>query len=252
MRAARASAGDVVVVSLFVNPTQFGPSRGPRRLPARRGARRRARRARPGADVLFAPARRGGLPDGFATTVHVAGVTEPLEGAHAARALRRRRDRRGEAAQHGRARRRLLRPEGRPAGAGRSAASCATSTCRCGSRSARPSASRTASRCRAATSAWTRTSASAPSRCAARSTPPSRPSPPASATPRRVAAAARAAMSRRRRARVPRARRPGDLRARRRTRRRDLVAVAARVGRRPTHRQHDLHVQAPRARPGRP
>ena len=38
IRAARAE-NDMVVVSIFVNPTQFGPERGPQALPARPGAR---------------------------------------------------------------------------------------------------------------------------------------------------------------------------------------------------------------------
>ena len=51
------------------------------------------------------------------------------------RALPRRHDRRDQAAEHGRARRRLLRPEGRPAGARRPPARRATSTCPSASRS---------------------------------------------------------------------------------------------------------------------
>ena len=57
MRRAREDC-DVVVVSLFVNPTQFGPERGPRRLPARRGPRRRAGRARGRRPALDADAPR--------------------------------------------------------------------------------------------------------------------------------------------------------------------------------------------------
>ena len=110
---------DVVVVSLFVNPTQFDAGRGPRRLPARRGARRRAWPSAEGVDLLFAPGRRGGLPAGLRHHGRASGaLTESLEGAH-----------RGAAHFDGvatvvtklfnmvGARRRLLRAEGRPAGA---------------------------------------------------------------------------------------------------------------------------------------
>ena len=78
IRAARA-ATDVVVVSLFVNPTQFDD-------PADLGAypRDEARDARlaaqAGADVLFAPPAGEVYPAGFATSVRVAGITAPLEG----------------------------------------------------------------------------------------------------------------------------------------------------------------------------
>jgi len=64
----RSSAGtgaaDVVVVSLFVNPTQFRPGEDLASYP-RRGARRRAGRG-PGADLLFAPGIEEVYPDGFA------------------------------------------------------------------------------------------------------------------------------------------------------------------------------------------
>ncbi len=56
-----------------------------------------------------------------------------------------------EAVQHRRARRRVLRREGRAAGAGDLGGSCATSTSPCGSRSARSCVSLTGWRCRAAT-----------------------------------------------------------------------------------------------------
>ena len=53
----------------------------PRPLPPRRAPRRRPGGAKRGADVLFAPAAEEVYPEGFATTVEVAGVSEPLEGA---------------------------------------------------------------------------------------------------------------------------------------------------------------------------
>ena len=81
VRVAR-EAADVVVVSLFVNPAQFGEQADldayPRDLD---GDARLASEA--GADVLFAPSVAEIYPDGTATTVSVRGsLTETLEGAH--------------------------------------------------------------------------------------------------------------------------------------------------------------------------
>jgi pantoate--beta-alanine ligase len=76
---ARKSAGKVVV-SVFVNPKQFGPDedfeRYPRDLEADAEKLREA-----GADLLFAPSVEEMFPAGFSTTVHVAGVSEGMEGA---------------------------------------------------------------------------------------------------------------------------------------------------------------------------
>ena len=70
---------DVVVVSLFVNPTQFGPGDDLDAYP--RDELRDARLAEAeGVDVLFAPPVEEVYPDGFATTVTVGRVTEMLEG----------------------------------------------------------------------------------------------------------------------------------------------------------------------------
>jgi pantoate--beta-alanine ligase len=70
---------EVVVVSLFVNPTQFGPSDDLDAYP--RDELRDARLAEAeGVDVLFAPPVEEVYPDGFATTVTVGRVTEMLEG----------------------------------------------------------------------------------------------------------------------------------------------------------------------------
>ena len=103
IRRARAAC-DVVVVSLFVNPTQFDDPADLRAYP--RDEARDARLAeQAGADVLFAPPTDEVYPPGFATTVAVGAVAEPLEGrSRGARALRRRRDRRDEAPEHGRSR----------------------------------------------------------------------------------------------------------------------------------------------------
>jgi pantoate--beta-alanine ligase len=71
---------DVVVVSLFVNPTQFGPKEDLHAYP--RDEARDARLAEEeGVDLLFAPRTDEVYPDGFATTVTVAGLTDVLDGA---------------------------------------------------------------------------------------------------------------------------------------------------------------------------
>ena len=80
IRAARA-ANDVVVVSLFVNPTQFNETADLESYP-RDEARDGALGAQAGADLLFAPDVEEVYPEGFATTVRVAGLTEHLEGEH--------------------------------------------------------------------------------------------------------------------------------------------------------------------------
>jgi pantoate--beta-alanine ligase len=70
---------DVAVVSLFVNPTQFGAGEDLAAYP--RDEARDAEIARQaGVDVLFAPPVEEVYPTGFATTVRVAGLSEPLEG----------------------------------------------------------------------------------------------------------------------------------------------------------------------------
>jgi pantoate--beta-alanine ligase len=79
LRAARAQC-DVVVVSLFVNPTQFGPAEDLDRYP--RDEERDLRLAsEAGADVVFAPAVAEVYPEGFASRVEVGGqLTEVLDG----------------------------------------------------------------------------------------------------------------------------------------------------------------------------
>jgi pantoate--beta-alanine ligase len=77
-RARRDSA--TVVMSLFVNATQFAADEDLASYP--RDEARDAELAREaGVDLLFAPSSSEIYPDGFATTVVVAGVSEPLEGA---------------------------------------------------------------------------------------------------------------------------------------------------------------------------
>jgi pantoate--beta-alanine ligase len=80
VRAARAET-EVVVVSLFVNPTQFDEAADLAAYP-RDEARDAALAAAAGADLLFAPAADEVYPSGSATTVHVAGLTATLEGEH--------------------------------------------------------------------------------------------------------------------------------------------------------------------------
>jgi pantoate--beta-alanine ligase len=83
IRRARAEC-DLVVVSLFVNPAQFGPGEDLEAYP-RDEERDAGLAAAEGVDVLFAPPTEEVYPDGFATTVSVGGVTEVLEGDPASR-----------------------------------------------------------------------------------------------------------------------------------------------------------------------
>jgi pantoate--beta-alanine ligase len=70
---------DVTVVSLFVNPTQFGPNEDLATYP--RDEQRDAALAEElGTDILFAPPVDEVYPRDFATTVSVAGLTEVLDG----------------------------------------------------------------------------------------------------------------------------------------------------------------------------
>jgi pantoate--beta-alanine ligase len=81
VRAARERC-DRVVASVFVNPTQFGPSEDFSRYPRTLDADAAGLQAE-GCDLLFAPAVETMYPFGLeaATRVDVKGVTEPLEGA---------------------------------------------------------------------------------------------------------------------------------------------------------------------------
>jgi pantoate--beta-alanine ligase len=71
---------DVVVVSLFVNPAQFGPGEDLEAYP-RDEARDAELAAAEGVDLLFAPPVEEVYPDGFDTSVAVGGLTEVLDGA---------------------------------------------------------------------------------------------------------------------------------------------------------------------------
>ena len=71
---------DIVVVSIFVNPSQFGPgedfAKYPRDLTADA-----ALLTEYGVDYVFAPEKHEIYPEGFSTYVYVEGLTETLEGA---------------------------------------------------------------------------------------------------------------------------------------------------------------------------
>jgi pantoate--beta-alanine ligase len=84
MREARERC-EVVVVSLFVNPTQFNEQADLASYP-RDEARDVRLASAVGVDYLFAPSAEEMYPEGFCTTVSVAGVTEQLEGAQRGRA----------------------------------------------------------------------------------------------------------------------------------------------------------------------
>ncbi len=70
---------DVVVMSLFVNPAQFGPGDDLDRYPRDRAGDERTAAAA-GVDLLYAPATDEVYPPGFATAVEVGGLTEVLCG----------------------------------------------------------------------------------------------------------------------------------------------------------------------------
>ena len=71
---------DVVVTSIFVNPRQFAPHEDLERYPRRERADAQLLE-KAGCAVLWAPAVEDIYPDGFATNISVAGVSEVLDGA---------------------------------------------------------------------------------------------------------------------------------------------------------------------------
>ncbi len=79
---------DVVVMSLFVNPAQFGPGDDLTAYP--RDERRDAElAAAAGVDLVYAPAGEEVYPDGFASWIEVGGgLTDVLEGASGQRGVR--------------------------------------------------------------------------------------------------------------------------------------------------------------------
>ncbi|HYG28078.1 MAG TPA: pantoate--beta-alanine ligase [Caulobacteraceae bacterium] len=78
VRLAREKA-DRVVTSIFVNPTQFAPHEDFDAYP-RAEARDAGLLDSAGCHVLYAPTAAEMYPDGFATSVSVTGVSEPLDG----------------------------------------------------------------------------------------------------------------------------------------------------------------------------
>src|SRR5436190_4813325 len=70
---------DRVVASLFVNPTQFAPGEDFEAYP-RSEARDAQLLASAGCDLLYAPGPGEMYPEGFSTTITVAGVSRPLDG----------------------------------------------------------------------------------------------------------------------------------------------------------------------------
>jgi len=76
---ARDAGATFVVVSTFVNPTQFGPSEDFTRYP-RNEERDRSLLESRGVELLFHPELQEVYPPGFATAVRVEGVSGPLEG----------------------------------------------------------------------------------------------------------------------------------------------------------------------------
>ena len=78
LRAAREQC-EVVVMSLFVNPAQFGPGEDLERYP-RDEARDVALAEAEGVDLVYAPSADEIYPPGFATTVEVSGLTDVLCG----------------------------------------------------------------------------------------------------------------------------------------------------------------------------
>jgi pantoate--beta-alanine ligase len=70
---------DVSVVSIFVNPTQFGPNEDFKTYP--RDMQRDLNMLEPYTDYVFAPSAKEMYPDGFDTWVETKGITDVLEGA---------------------------------------------------------------------------------------------------------------------------------------------------------------------------
>ncbi|HCG98572.1 MAG: pantoate--beta-alanine ligase [Candidatus Aquicultor primus] len=78
MREAKKRA-DVVVVSIFVNPTQFGPNEDLEKYPVDL-KRDRAMAESVGVDILFTPSAGEIYPEGYATSVNVEGIADVLCG----------------------------------------------------------------------------------------------------------------------------------------------------------------------------
>ena len=72
---------DVTVVSIFVNPSQFGPNEDFARYPRTLENDLRLLKST-GSSVVFAPCAAEMYPTGFDASVHVGGVSLPFEGVH--------------------------------------------------------------------------------------------------------------------------------------------------------------------------
>ena len=71
---------DIVIISIYVNPTQFGPKEDLKKYP--RDLKRDKKLARSaGVDVIFLPTNKIMYPDGFLTYVDIGKITEVLCGA---------------------------------------------------------------------------------------------------------------------------------------------------------------------------
>jgi pantoate--beta-alanine ligase len=79
IRIARQSGADFIVVSIFVNPKQFGPKEDFARYP-RDEARDLAMLEREAVDLVFLPSVETMYPADSATAVSISAVAEPLEG----------------------------------------------------------------------------------------------------------------------------------------------------------------------------
>ncbi|WP_417452026.1 pantoate--beta-alanine ligase [Kordiimonas sp.] len=75
-----ATQADRIIVSIFVNPTQFGEGEDYDQYP-RTESQDLAKLAKTKATLVFAPSAQEMYPSGFASTVNVAGISELLEGA---------------------------------------------------------------------------------------------------------------------------------------------------------------------------
>lgn len=75
---------DITVVSIFVNPTQFGPSEDfaeyPRTLETDAALLAELEKSQGGKIIVFAPSAEEMYPSGFSTCVEIGGVALPLEG----------------------------------------------------------------------------------------------------------------------------------------------------------------------------
>jgi pantoate--beta-alanine ligase len=70
---------DISVASIFVNPTQFGPSEDFESYP--RDLEKDFKLLEPYTDIIFTPSMKDMYPEGFNTWVEVKGLTDKLEGA---------------------------------------------------------------------------------------------------------------------------------------------------------------------------